>query len=247
MHEGNIIILLIGLIFIGTGFIIVKFPMLISGYNTMPKAAREKVDIKGLSHMMRKYLIVIGLAIMVAPYLCKLSGLNSWANSCPVFIILGLTVLMMIKSRKYTKEAENVVLSKSDRLLKKIRYTVLGVITVALVTIMIISVTPASVKIEDKAISISGMYGTRIPFNNMEDIKLQPHIHITLKTNGAALGSYYKGHFNVEGIGNSLVFLNSSNPPYIVITMKKGKTVILNCKTREQTEELFDKIRINLN
>lgn len=247
MNGANITIIIIGFVFIGIGFLVVKFPMLISGYNTMPKEAREKVDIKGLSRMVRNYLIGAGIATMVTPYMFIWFGWQSWAYTSPFFVVTGASILIIIKGRQYTKDAEKVVLSKSDQLLKKIRNIFLIVIVIGITTITIVSIIPASVKVETSQISISGMYGTKIPFSNIENIKLQEHIYTTLKTNGSALGPYYKGHFQVKDIGNSLLFLNSNIKPYIIITLKKGQTVILNCKSKEKTEELFEKLRINLN
>lgn len=39
--------LLVGLLLIVLGFLVEKFPMLIAGYNTIPKEKRDKVDIAG--------------------------------------------------------------------------------------------------------------------------------------------------------------------------------------------------------
>lgn len=247
MKEVNIILVVIGFIFIGIGFLVVRCPMLIAGYNTMPKKQREKVDIKGLSLMMRNYLAAMGICTIVVPYLFTCLGWNTWAGASPVLIILGLAVLMSIKGRKYTKNAGKVVKSKADIALIKVQIVVLGIVCSIVVGMLIALIVPATVKVDESQISISGMYGTNIPFSNIKDIKLQHTLSITLRTNGSALGPYCKGHFRVKDMGSCLLFLSSADPPFIVITLEKGKTVILNRRITEETEKLFEKMRINLN
>ena len=52
--------LLAGAFVIVCGLLVKRFPMLISGYNTLPKEKRKNVDIDGLSSFMRRHLVIIG-------------------------------------------------------------------------------------------------------------------------------------------------------------------------------------------
>ena len=52
--------LLAGAFVIVCSLLVKRFPMLISGYNTLPKEKRKNVDIDGLSSFMRRHLVIIG-------------------------------------------------------------------------------------------------------------------------------------------------------------------------------------------
>lgn len=60
--------LILGLFFMGIGFAVKAFPDLIAGYNTLTKAQKENIDIKGLSTHIRNSLIVMGLLIIIGCY-----------------------------------------------------------------------------------------------------------------------------------------------------------------------------------
>ena len=49
--------LLAGAFVIVCSLLVKRFPMLISGYNTLPKEKRKNVDIDGLSSFMRRHLV----------------------------------------------------------------------------------------------------------------------------------------------------------------------------------------------
>ena len=59
----------IGLLLIGSGFLVKKYPSLIAGYNTMSEEQQKNVDIEGLSTLMRNSFIFMGLLVAVLPYI----------------------------------------------------------------------------------------------------------------------------------------------------------------------------------
>jgi len=60
----EILHLMAGLSLIGIGFLVKAFPVLIAGYNTIPKDKKKNVDVKGLSTLICNVLIIIGLTII---------------------------------------------------------------------------------------------------------------------------------------------------------------------------------------
>lgn len=64
-----LILYLLGLSLVGFGFLVTRYPMLISGYNTMSKKNREKVDIEQVSRFLRKFLIIAGVIIVGTVFL----------------------------------------------------------------------------------------------------------------------------------------------------------------------------------
>ncbi|MDY0359806.1 MAG: DUF3784 domain-containing protein, partial [Bacteroidales bacterium] len=53
--------LIMGLLFIGLGFLVKAYPGLIAGYNTLSPEKKKNVDIDGLSRYIRNGLIIMGM------------------------------------------------------------------------------------------------------------------------------------------------------------------------------------------
>lgn len=66
--------LLAGAFVIVCGLLVKRFPMLISGYNTLPKEKRKNVDIDGLSSFMRRHLVIIGGLLILFTTILELTG-----------------------------------------------------------------------------------------------------------------------------------------------------------------------------
>lgn len=242
--------LFMGLPLIVIGMLVVRFPMMISGYNTLPKAQREKVDIKGLSRMMRRYLIFMGIGAGVLPVILRKMDYASAASLSPIVFILGLAAIASVKSRRYLNAAKGAdtsavqqVLPRRERVLRKylkiFLTIVLGLFLIQFVRVLV----PSKVEVGQTEIVITGAYGLTILADEIQDINLQDHLWLTMRTNGVAVGNFYQGHFRSKEWGPCLVFLrNARTSPYVIIALKNSKTVVVNCKTPEQTKALYSKI-----
>jgi hypothetical protein len=64
----------------------------------------------------------------------------------------------------------------------------------------------------------SAMYEARVPFAEVTDVALAPALpRILLRTNGFAAGGKLRGHFDVADMGNGLVFVDGTAPPFVVV------------------------------
>jgi hypothetical protein len=88
------------------------------------------------------------------------------------------------------------------------------------------------------------MYGETIKGADISSVTISDSMpEITLRTNGSALGKRLKGFFNVTGLGNVKLFLNTETKQFIFI--KTGtRTIILNGEDLPSTQALYDKIKI---
>jgi hypothetical protein len=91
-----------GIVFIGVGFLVKLCPNLIAGYNTMSKEKKKNVDIKGLSTLMKRALILIGLIYILLPIIFHLIDLDEFISFCILFSLLILwAVVLLIKAQKF--------------------------------------------------------------------------------------------------------------------------------------------------
>lgn len=229
--------LVIGLFFIGIGFLVKAFPDLISGYNTMPKGQKEKVDIEGLSSLMKNSFIVIGVTIIVSCYFFKWIGLPVIATMTILISILGGVIIMIVKSRKFYPDKLN---NKSKGV-----YVVLAIVFLSVFGMIYHDSRPTEIVISKKSVFVKGAYGLELPIKDIQEVKLIEKIPaITLRTNGFGLGSIKKGHFNLEEYGNCRLFLHSDSSPYLIIIEKNEEKIIINHENKKETEKEFERLKL---
>ena len=95
----------IGLLFIGIGFLVKKYPDLIAGYNTMSEERKKNVDIDGLSSWMKMGFILIGLLIIILGLASITLGYNSKIHQSIVLVLLPIVgiVIMAIGAKRYDR------------------------------------------------------------------------------------------------------------------------------------------------
>lgn len=103
----NYLMLFIGLFLVALGFLVRRYPILISGYNTMSAKEKENVDIKGLSAFMCRCLVVMGVTLSGSYYFCV--WMQWWAIVAyvPVFVPLIFVVYALVKAQKYDHNRKN--------------------------------------------------------------------------------------------------------------------------------------------
>ena len=93
--------LLAGTFVIVCGLLVKRFPMLISGYNTLPKEKHKNVDIDGLSSFMRRHLVIIGGLLILFTTILELTGQQE-AFSIILAVYLPVYVIwMVVRAQRY--------------------------------------------------------------------------------------------------------------------------------------------------
>lgn len=125
---------------------------------------------------------------------------------------------------------------------------ILALIIVGGVAIIVMSLFQGTKKevqvvVTDSKIEIKGQYGTDIDIKDIQDIKLVDTIPtIGKKVNGAGLGEFKKGDFDVEGLGTCRLFLHSEEGPFICIITDKKYTII-NFKDASKTASVHEELK----
>jgi len=236
--------LLIGgfLVFIGILVHVFKWHFLISGYNTMSKERKAKVNITSLARLMGIYLYVNGALFVVAGIL-QILGLK--ITMTPVFIFFTLaTIYMIFKAQKFDGNIynENGDLQKGAKKHIILVVVILFIVLIFLATILFFSFQETKITFLEEGIQIHGMYGDVYTWDSIVDIKLEDTLPtIESRTNGSAIGSRLKGHFRTTELGSVLLFVDSQTPPFIYLETETG-IIVLNGATEAETQTLFDKM-----
>lgn len=233
----NTINLILGLFFIGIGFLVKSSPDLIAGYNTMPKNKKKNVDIEGLSTFMRNGFISIGVIVIMGSYIFVWIGLETIATTVvPLVILLGVTI-MVVMAQKFDRNR-----GKGKR--TKLTYGTLGVLLLLVFGSMAYGYLPTKTILSDKRIEFKGMYGFDLGISDIGNVELLPKLpKINRRINGYSFGAIRKGMFNLEDFGESRLLLESDRPPYLLISKSNGDKVVVNYKDTPRTEELYGKIQ----
>lgn len=212
---------------------------LISGYNLMSPEKKQKVDVVGLSKLIGNMCFAMAAVMGIATVLITLGQEGLGGILFVLTIPLGIVVI--IKAQKYDGNTRNTdgTMKKQSKMLIGGVSAVLLLTTIGVALLMYHSNQPAQVSVTEGHVEIKGIYGENIDIKNISSLGLEENLPPILnKSNGYSLGSKKKGHFKMEGIGNVKLFLDTSKPPFIYIETEKWP-IIVNCDTKEETEELF--------
>lgn len=216
---------------------------LISGYNTMSAEKKKNVDIEGLANLAANICFVIAAIIFTA-------FIFLFFKIVPVALIifallLPVIIYTLINAQKYDMNARN-----SEGKMKTQTKLIIGSIIAFLIlctagvsVLVYFTAKPAEYTLENGVFKISGMYGQKVPVNEITGLELKETIpEIITRTNGSDIGSKKKGHFKLKDIGSVKLFTDVSKPPFIYIK-SNSDNIILNCEDGTKTRDLYERLR----
>lgn len=231
---------------IGLGIAIKYFQAywLISGYNMMPKEQKAKVNVVGLANFTGNMCFIMGAIMAVATIFIMTKQETLGMIAFGAFI--PLTIYIVIKSQQFDGNTRN----KDGSTTTKSKLIIITISSIMILTgvgvglLLFYSDQPANFAIDGNQLSISGMYGEKIPLEAIEELTLYEELpKILMRTNGSSLGTKKKGYFRLEGIDKAKLFLDTSKPPFILL-VADGKYYIFNCKESVKTQELYEELSI---
>lgn len=215
---------------------------LISGYNTMKREDKARVNIKAVARLIG--FMCYGIAtIFLVIVAIDVFGLDIPLE--PLFLlIVALVVVTLWRAQKYDGNIfdENGKFRPGGK--KKL-------IPLVLVLTLILGFVggllfwfsqPTEVTLTDSALIIEGGYGETVPYDEMEAVTLTYEPSLARRTNGAAVGSRLTGHFRTTNGEDVLVFIDRDIDVVVRIDWS-GKPIYLNVESHEATEALYEEVR----
>ena len=227
-------------IFLGIGVKYFKWYFLISGYNTMSKEKKKNVDIEPLGKLMGNFMLLIGL-IVLGSGLSHEFGFKSLSTTL-LILIAPLTIGLLIYAQKFDHNWQKNRGKKNKTGIIALISITLG-ITVFIAGMLIVGILDPDVEVGEDIIVISGMYKRNIKVEEIVEVSIKESMPKVLrKTNGFNMGYTLRGSFNLEGEGNSSIFVHEDKPPFINIRTK-DRLYIVNFRDRIDTEDLYYEIK----
>ncbi|MCF8019401.1 conserved membrane protein of unknown function [Petrocella atlantisensis] len=234
------------LIFVGMAVHLFKWYFLISGYNTMSKEKKAKVDTKGLARLLGMFSYING-SVFILTGILQLLKVDISTTLAYVFLTAS-TVILLIKAQKY----DGNIFDKEGKLVegagKKLilPLTVVGITVVAIVLLLVFSSRDTQISIDDEGIEIHGMYGDTYAWTSIQSVELLEEMPLVLtRTNGSALGSKLKGHFKTKPYGSVKLFVDAEKPPYILM-LTLDQPVIFNLKNQDETVKAYENLKLKI-
>ncbi|KAB2860862.1 MAG: DUF3784 domain-containing protein [Exiguobacterium chiriqhucha] len=215
---------------------------LISGYNTMKREDKARVNIKAVARLIG--FMCYGIAtIFLVIVAIDVSGLDIPLE--PLFLlIVALVVVTLWRAQKY----DGNIFDERGKLRPGGKKKLIPLILVLTLILGFVGgllfwfSQPTEVTLTDSALIIEGGYGETVPYDEMEAVTLTYEPSLARRTNGAAVGSRLTGHFRTTNGEDVLVFIDRDIDVVVRIDWS-GKPIYLNVESHEATEALYEEVR----
>ena len=216
-----------------------KLHFLISGYNTMSRAKREKVDVRRVARAIGVWSYANTAVFTVVGLLLALE------IAVPIevpLVFFGITTLvLLVRAQRYDgnifDEDGNLRPGAGRQL--ALAGGVIGALVIGIIALLFLSSRPVEITATEEGVEISGLYGTTLEWESITEARLLGELPtIEMRTNGSAVGSQLRGHFRTAEYGPVRLFVDAEIPPFLLLDGSEG-VVILNLGSAADTEELF--------
>lgn len=224
-----------------------KGAFLIAGYNTSSPTEKLKYDEKKLCLVMGSGMGVITAFLFVLS--CFGYDAPKWIYIALPFVIGAVTVGMLVlcnticKSKNIPDTVAEVSVDQS----KTNRRTFVGVIVFVAIVFAIVGITlftgEIKTTVDENNVKIDGTYWSdySVSLDSITNVSYAENIEVGKRTNG--MGSYKlsEGNFRNDEYGDYILYAYANCDSYVVLKTN-SKTVVLNAKTSQETEQLFEQI-----
>jgi len=219
-----------------------KLYFLISGYNTMPKAKREKVDVRKVARLIGLWSYANAAVFTVVGILL---ALDVPVPIAVPLVFFGVSMLyLLVRAQKYDGnlfDEHGKLRPGAGKQLVAVG-AILGAIVIAVAVFLFYLSRPTEITATDDGLEISGMYGSTLGWDTITEAELLEELPtIEMRTNGSAVGPHLRGHFRTTEYGQVRLFVNADVTPFILVE-SNGEIVIVNLATSAETKDLFRQI-----
>jgi hypothetical protein len=237
--------LITGVIMMIMGLLVYKFPMLISGLNTMSKKRLEKVNVEGLKRDMRNVFLIGGGVIVILGCLSTLVHIPMGAHIVVQLVVIFAAVAACLYfSRKHDAGMQGEE-GKKERRKSWIGLIITFVAFVVLLFFFFKGSKPATVEVSEDYITAKGSgYSASIAINDITEANiLTDWPDFPIRTNGIGTEDVAIGHFRKKGGESCMLFVCVDGGPLLEVRTTDGKLYYLNCATEEETMEMIAKVK----
>lgn len=202
---------------------------LLSGYNSMSIERQKNIDFQKIARRFRKLNLFLSFTLLFfGGIIYYFAGLNV----AGIFLVLYPVLVYSF---------ESIMSSLKNKTLWK---TVILLPIIAILSYFLFSLFRINdMLISEKEIKITGYYGEEIPMEQIRKVEVVSQLpKISLRVNGASLGTARKGYFRIKKGEVVKVFTNKKEGPYLLIAKSNGEKIYY-AYDEKSTEKLYEDIK----
>ena len=237
--------LIIGVILMLSGWLVYRFPMMISGVNTMSKKRLAKVNLEGLKRDYRNAFLICGGVMMLLGGISTLVYIPMGVHLVVLtVVILAIVVACVLLGRKHDLGLQGEE-GKKERRKNNIGLVISFVVMGGILFFFFKGSKPATVEVsEDYITAKGGGYSASIALNDITEANVLAHWpSFPIRTNGLATDDVAIGYFRKKGGESCMLFVCTDGGPLLEVRTVDGKLYYLNCATKEETLEMIAKVK----
>ena len=231
------------------GWAVYRFPMLISGVNTMSKKRLAKVDLDGLKLAYRNVFLICGGAILLLGGIFTLAHLSyGFHLMMQLVATFALVIACVVLGKRYDLGQQGEE-GKKERVKNWIAIIITVVAFAVILFFFFKGSKPATVEVSDDYIMAKGGgYSASIAINDITKVNvLSDWPDIAIRTNGISTDNVGIGHFRTKGGESCMMFVCTDGGPLLEVRTVDGKLYYLNCATEAETLEMIAKVKVSTN
>ena len=237
--------LIMGAMLMLLGLALYKFPMLISGLNTMDNKRLAKVNVEGLKRDMRNAFLIGGGVILLFGGVSTLVHIPMGMHFTVLLVaIFGIVAASLSFARKYDTGMQGEE-GKKERKKNQIGIIITAVTFVVILFFFFKGGKPATIEVSEEYITAKGGgYSASIPLADITDATVMGSWpDISIRTNGLSTDKVSIGHFRLKSGENCMLFLCDNGGSLLEVRTVDGGLYYLNCATEEETFEMIVKVK----
>lgn len=211
---------------------------LIAGYNTASPEERAKVDVKRLGNILS--LMLAGIAVCCAAGMTLLYFKKNVAGLVAMLLMLPVIAAGVALCQTCNGDTAGKKVNRGALIAAIAVPLLLGAIV--LVPLMIIS-QPAGVTVGDGSVILSGYRSRAVDLRDIKSASLletMPEVNGKIK--GLDFGNRLKGDFDVKGLGETQLYVDTARPPYVLLRLKTGDIYLFSAPTADATRDVYREI-----
>lgn len=228
-----------------TGLLVYKFPMLISGINTMSNERLAKVDLEGLKCGYRNVFLICGGVLLLFGGVTYFVHVSMGTHLIVFSVVLmALVIACVILGKRFDLGLQGEE-GKKERRKNWIGIIIAFVTLVAMLIFFFKGNKPATIEVSEDYITAKGSgYSASISLNDIAEANvLTDWPDFPIRTNGIASDDVGIGHFRKKGGERCMLFVCTDGGPLLEVRTMDGKLYYFNCPTKEETLEMIAKVK----
>lgn len=237
--------LIMGAMLMLLGLALYKFPMLISGLNTMDNKRLAKVNVEGLKRDMRNAFLIGGGVILLFGGVSTLVHIPMGMHfTVQLVAIFGIVAASLSFARKYDTGMQGEE-GKKERKKNRIGLIITAVTFAVILFFFFKGGKPATIEVsEDYITAKGGGYSDTIPVADITTTTvLVVWPDISIRTNGLSTDKVSIGHFRLKNGESCMLFLCDDGGPVLEVRTVDEGLYYLNCGTESETLDMIAKVK----